>query len=185
MTSGSPPESAGEAFQLSGPILAKLPPRPFVCLEVHGELSKCAPAAWGRFEQDIKPQLAMEKSTGRWSGNFVDDSKDGDDKFTYQPGFTFEEAPELVDQARAGGASVKTVGGPGDFAQYRMEGGFEHLGSAWGAAFARLGPAGLRPRSALSFEEYVDMEAAKPVTVIWIPVERCRSRTRSRSRSRQ
>mmetsp|Transcript_59752 Transcript_59752/g.134827 ORF Transcript_59752/g.134827 Transcript_59752/m.134827 type:complete len:337 (-) Transcript_59752:192-1202(-) len=170
-----PLQSAAETFHLSGPILSKLPPRPFICLEVHGEFSKSAPASWERFEKEVKPHLPMEKATGRWAGNLLDESKNGDEKYTYQPGFSFDKAPELVEQARATGAMIKQVGGLDDYAQYRMEGGFENLGIAWGAAFSKLGPAGLRPRCGMAFEEYVDMTATTPVTEIWIPVEKCRA----------
>eukprot|EP00003_Mantamonas_plastica_P009373 TRINITY_DN1873_c0_g1_i1.p1 TRINITY_DN1873_c0_g1~~TRINITY_DN1873_c0_g1_i1.p1 ORF type:complete len:162 (+),score=56.65 TRINITY_DN1873_c0_g1_i1:253-738(+) len=134
----------------------------------NGPFDVNAKKAWGAFWQIWGPLGLPTKSIS--ASSMMDESKEGDDKYSYRAGAflesELEEVPEGLEQQKLGG---------GKFARFVYTGPYDGLGDAYQAVFAAVGSSDVVQRNADGIETYLNSPESTPAeeleTEILIAIE--------------
>jgi len=158
-----------DGSKLSNHEVFDFPAVKFAYLEAIGPFSVHAPTTWRSFytiSQEVVPKEAIKYMAGL---SKVDESKSGDEKYTYQAGVM------LKDEVSSDfpGLLYREIPG-GKFAKFRLSGPYAQLPHAYPLAMLRLKENGLELRQEFCMEIYVNTPGnAKEdelITDIYLPI---------------
>lgn len=151
------------------PELVTRHPQILLYLEKQGPFMKSAPAAWREFWQIAGGKIDRAMMTGMVGLSRIDETKTGDEIYTYQAGITLKEKPAEV----PGGLAVREIP-TGRYARFVLTGSYSQLPEAYPLAFTLLAQTPVKLRPDFCIEGYLNSPDTTPEdqlqTEILIPV---------------
>jgi len=151
------------------PEIIQAQARTYLYLEKKGPFMTEAPKAWQEFSditQSFKSSLSISGMAGL---SKIDESKQGDDRFTYQAGLFLDKAPTTIPK----GLKVRTTPA-GKYARFVLTGGYHQLPQTYPQIFSILASHKISMRNEFCAEVYLNTPEntveAELKTEILIPV---------------
>ena len=163
----------------------------FVYREKIGPFQVNAPKAWQEFWESTSTWFNRDNSTMMLSANFIDGTKEGDDKYLYRAGVILKTPPECLPEGKSScfwnfngdlpcvsssliGITLGDLDG-GKYAKFLLTGPYSQLALAFPTAYTEIGRCDLTTRTAFAFEVYLNTPASvsdesQLLTEIYIPV---------------
>jgi effector-binding domain-containing protein len=144
----------------------------YLYLEKNGPFDQSAGEAWREFHKVHSTMQLKMQPNHMQAYSIMDESKQGDDKYTYQAGLTFDKKVDNVPPE----LKIRPVKAGKTYASFTYKGPYDGLKQAYPAALAALPKNGLKlQKNELIMERYLNTpQDTKPedlMTVLLFPVE--------------
>lgn len=151
------------------PEIVQQPSQLYLYLEKTGPFMVQAPKAWQEFWEISQPLTKTLSITGMAGLSKIDESRQGDDRFTYQAGVFVGVAPASVPK----GLSLRTTPG-GKYVRFMLTGPYHQLAHAYPQIFSILEREKISMREEFCAEIYLntpeDTQEENLKTEILIPI---------------
>ena len=152
------------------PEIIQTQARVYLYLEKIGPFMVQAPRAWQEFSAIVQPLKGTLSISGMAGLSHIDESRAGDDRFTYQAG-VFLQTPPTTTPA---GLKLRTSAA-GKYARFTLTGSYHQFAQAYPLIFSILEKDGISLRDEFCAEVYLntpeDTPEEKLKTDILVPVQ--------------